>query len=149
MNFVATETLNLTALETFFEKQWETIEDKATLHQDGFFVEEDGEYKAYFSLSPVDNGGYWLKSLYMKEGAPTTYPLAIIESSIALAREKGGKELYVFSHQSALNSLLSLLQFKQQEEPSFAGDSIYANGTWWKVILHQSTHQSTKVVDNQ
>ncbi|MBM7571271.1 hypothetical protein [Aquibacillus albus] len=131
MDIIKADTVDKAVLAEFFEDKWDALEEKEALHRHGYFIEVEKEYQAFFALTPVSNSGCWLRSLYMKEGVPASLPLTIIESSIALARENGATDLYVYSHQPALNSLLSLLKFKQEQSPSFANKQI-EQGTWWR-----------------
>lgn len=133
MKLVHTAELEDHIVEEFFEDKWIDLPDKHSLKQYGKFVEYQNEYKAFFALAPVQEQGYWLKSLYIKEGAPPSFPLAIIEASISLAKEQGGQDLFIYSHQQSLSSLLSLMQFKHQQAPAFAEGTQLTQGTWWKV----------------
>ncbi|WP_226036292.1 hypothetical protein [Aquibacillus saliphilus] len=143
MKFVSTSKLGEQVLEQFFEDKWEQFESKTNLLEHGYLVEYKQEYKAYFALSPVEENSYWLKSLYIKEGVPTAFPLAIIEAAIALANEKAASNLYVCSHQQSLNSLLSLLNFESHLVPHFAWDEIKDNGEWWRIDPAKVPHVNT------
>ncbi|MRH43977.1 hypothetical protein GH741_15140 [Aquibacillus halophilus] len=139
MKLISTAQLDEHILEQFFEDKWNHFEQKQTLKQDGYLIEYQDLYKAYFSLSPVGKNAYWLKSLYIKEGVPASFPLAIIESSLALASEKGASSLFVYSHQQSLDSLLSLLNFQSQLTPSFAEEIQVGQGTWWEIDPRHAT----------
>ena len=135
MKFVQAIDQERSVLEEFFEDKWDNISDKQRIHQHGFFVDYQDEYKAFFALTPAGKSGVWLKNFYMKEGVPASLPLTIIESSVALAKEKGASHLYVFSHQQSLDSLLGLMQFQAVESPEFAEKQSLPPGTWWKITV--------------
>ncbi|UFT98959.1 hypothetical protein KO561_17485 [Radiobacillus kanasensis] len=133
MKFIDTAGLDEKVLHDFFEEKWSQFEEKQSLKQYGYLVEHEGTYKAYFALSPVKSNGLWLKSLYMKEGVPATFPLAILESAIALAKEKEGESLFVYSHQTTLDTLLQMIHFKRVDTPAFAEELLENRGSWWKI----------------
>ncbi|MDC3411780.1 hypothetical protein NC797_11055 [Aquibacillus sp. 3ASR75-11] len=147
MNVTSTLDMEEAVLRDFFEGKWDTFVDKESLHACGYLVDYQGQYQAFFALAPVVDGGYWLKSLYIKEGVPTTFPLTIIESSITLAKEKRASSLYVYSHQSALDRLLSILQFMPQEQPSFSKEIEAIGGNWWVMDIDNDlpTKDSTTI----
>ncbi|MDL4839162.1 hypothetical protein [Aquibacillus rhizosphaerae] len=133
MKFVNTSNLKASVLHEFFEEKWETFDNQQSLREYGYLVEHKGVYQAYFALAPVEEQAFWLKSLYIKEGVPSSFPLAIIEASITLAKDNLGSYLYINSHQDALSSLLSLMNFEKKQEPFFAEGLECKDGTWWKM----------------
>ncbi|MCT2538297.1 hypothetical protein NC661_10310 [Aquibacillus koreensis] len=141
MKLVSTANIEESVLRDFFEGKWDAFEDQQTLKAYGYFVEINEQYKAYFALAPVQASAYWLKSLYIKDGAPSSLPLAIIESSITLAREKKGAHVLIHSHQQALDALLEALQFENQSTPAFAEDiPELPAGKWWKTSVEKPVH---------
>ncbi|QDP41673.1 hypothetical protein [Radiobacillus deserti] len=133
MKFIHTADLEEKVLQDFFADKWNDFEEKESLKQYGYLVEYEGSYKAYFALSPVKRNGLWLKSLYMKEGVPATFPLAIMESAIALAKDKEGDFLFVYSHQTTLDTLLDMIHFTQVDTPAFAQELLKDQGNWWMI----------------
>ncbi|WP_138420777.1 hypothetical protein [Aquibacillus sediminis] len=135
MKFVSTAELDPKVVEAFFEDKWDELEDRDQLVKNGYFIEYNGDYKGYFALTPVTDNAYWLKSLYLKQGVPAALPLTIIETATAITKQKQADDMYVFSHQQSLDTLLTMLQFETQEQPSFADQAPTKEGTWWKITI--------------
>ncbi|WP_186576621.1 hypothetical protein [Aquibacillus kalidii] len=137
MKMISTENIQEEILVEFFEGKWEEMPDKTMLRQHGYLVEYQEQYKAYFALAPVKGDAFWLKSLYIKEGVPSSLPLSLIESAIAITRDKVVNGLFVYSHQQTLSSLLTLLGFKEQLSPAFADGLELKGGKWYKIEVNK------------
>ncbi|WP_407269289.1 hypothetical protein [Radiobacillus sp. PE A8.2] len=135
MRIVPAVELGVEQLELFFEDKWEQLDGKQTLLEYGYVIEFQGKNQAFFALSPVAEQSYWLKRLYIKDKAPTSLPLAIIEAAITLAQEKYGDHIYVYSHITALDALLEALQFSKLKTSPFDVDVSIENGNWWNKPL--------------
>lgn len=132
MKIVSAEQLQQKDFADFFEDKWTEMSEKKGLVEYGYFVENKGDYQAYFALFPLESSKYWLKSLYIKEGAPTTYPFTILETCVAIVREKGASGLYVYSHQDALDFLLESLGFELCDHPPAGAIVQEPDQIWWQ-----------------
>ncbi|SDK15423.1 hypothetical protein [Sediminibacillus albus] len=141
MKLISASQLDDQALEVFFEGSWNTFSEQQSLREYGRLIDYQGEYKAFFALIPVEKSGYWLKSLYIKDGVPGSFPLAIIETAIAMASEQKGTGLFIHSHQPALDTLLSLLEFQKEPSPAFPEGQDLTEGQWWTKKLRTGTHE--------
>ncbi|WP_077623457.1 hypothetical protein [Sediminibacillus massiliensis] len=140
MKLVKTLDVEENVLREFFDGKWEEISNQQSLKKFGYLVKYQDEYKGFFALSPVENNSYWLKSLYIKDGVPASFPLAVLESAIALAKEQAGNSLFIHSHQSVLDTLLSLLKFESSDIPKFAEYFTLKQGQWWIKQLDTSVY---------
>ncbi|WP_053218083.1 hypothetical protein [Virgibacillus senegalensis] len=132
MKLIQTNRLDDQVLQRFFGGSWDIFRGKQKLKENGFLLEVQGECKAFFSLLPVEGQTFWLKSLYIKEGVPSSFPWTVLEASMTLAAEREADCIYIFSHQSALDTLLELVQFERADFPSFAEGHELPKGQWWK-----------------
>ncbi|QTN00874.1 hypothetical protein ERJ70_17230 [Sediminibacillus dalangtanensis] len=132
MKLIHTNRLDDQVLQRFFDGSWEAFRGKQNLKENGFLIEVQGEYKAFFALLPMERQVFWLKSLYIKEGVPSSFPWTVLETAMGLAGEKAADSVYIYSHQEALDTLLVLLQFEQAAFPSFAEGHVLPEGNWWK-----------------
>ncbi len=132
MKLIHTNRLDDQVLQRFFAGSWEAFRGKHNVKENGFLIEVKGEYKAFFALLPMEDQVFWLKSLYIKEGVPSSFPWTVLETAMTLAGEKAADCVYIYSHQAALDTLLVLLQFEQAAFPSFAEGHALPEGTWWK-----------------
>lgn len=83
-----------------------------------------------FVIDSIDEDIYWLKQLYVTKNAAASLPV-LLESILALAKEKQAKQLFVHSHQPMVDVLLEALQFSPQKENAFVANQPDNKGNWW------------------
>ncbi|WP_010531570.1 hypothetical protein [Lentibacillus jeotgali] len=115
-------------LETFLENNKDVKRD--LLLEKGYVVEFNGTIEGCFVIDSVDEDIYWLKQLYVTKSAATSLPV-LLESILALAKEKQARQLFVHSHQPMVDVLLEALQFSPQKENAFVANHPDNKGNWW------------------
>ncbi|MGY0691212.1 hypothetical protein ACW2QC_00300 [Virgibacillus sp. FSP13] len=128
MNLIATKHAATEKVEQFLEKNQDVKQD--ALFQNGYVVEMDQQIEGCFILEQVDNGVYWLKQLHVTKQAAPSLPI-LLESVLALAKERNARSIYVHSHQPMVDVLLEALQFHPQEENQFVDNHPVEKGNWW------------------
>ncbi|MFC4402853.1 hypothetical protein [Gracilibacillus xinjiangensis] len=126
MNLQATNSLSDKAFTDFFGSETALI-NETEMKQYGYFLYDKQEVIAFFALFPVDKVSYWLRAFVIKQGAPITLPMMIIQSAEQLTTNYGANQLFIHSKSDAVNDLLSQLGYQQAKH----GPSNILEGTWW------------------
>ncbi|HLS09944.1 hypothetical protein [Lentibacillus sp.] len=128
MELIAANYASEEKLERFLENNKDVKRD--ILLEKGYVVELKGQIEGCFVIDTVDDDIYWLKQLYVTKNAAASLPI-LLESILALAKEKQAKQLFVHSHQPMVDVLLEALQFSPQKENALVSDYPDNNGSWW------------------
>jgi|SRR5699024_2700908 len=128
MELIAANQATKEKLETFLENNKDVERD--LLLEKGYVVEFNGMVEGCFVIDSVDEDIYWLKQLYVTKNAAASLPV-LLESILALAKEKQAKQLFVHSHQPMVDVLLEALQFSPQKENAFVANQPDNKGNWW------------------
>lgn len=104
--------------------------EKDMLQQKGYVVIIKDQIEGCFVLDSVDEDNYWLKQLYITKNEAASLPV-LLESVLALAKQKMAKTVYVHSHQPMVDVLLEALQFYPQKENDFVDNHPIDKGNWW------------------
>ncbi|TRM10785.1 GNAT family N-acetyltransferase [Lentibacillus cibarius] len=104
--------------------------EKNLLLEKGYVVEIDDTIEGCFVLDTVEDDIYWLKQLYVTKNKAGSLPV-LLETILALAKEKQAKQVYVHSHQPMVDVLLEALQFYPQKENEITDKLPKNNGNWW------------------
>ncbi|HLR62050.1 MAG TPA: hypothetical protein VK097_06385 [Lentibacillus sp.] len=128
MELIAANQATKEKLETFLENNKDVERD--LLLEKGYVVEFNGMVEGCFVIDSIDEDIYWLKQLYVTKNAAASLPV-LLESILALAKEKQAKQLFVHSHQPMVDVLLEALQFSPQKENAFVANQPDNKGNWW------------------
>ncbi|KAB8127176.1 hypothetical protein F9U64_18440 [Gracilibacillus oryzae] len=126
MNLQATNSLSEQAFADFFGQETSIIKE-AEMKQYGYFLYQNKRVIAFFALFPVDKMSYWLRAFVMKQSAPITLPMTIIQSAEQLTTNYGADQLYIHSKSEAVDDLLTQLGYQQAKK----GPGNISEGTWW------------------
>jgi len=131
----------LETMKEFFGERMEQLDDEEKLYEHGYYVEINRERKGFFALEPVEGESFWLKSLYLQPGVEPGVILSIFELVEAHAKEQGIPNIYVYSHQVGLDTLLQSQQYTQLSDED-TPDSLKAQqgdeGRWWGYQVNHS-----------
>lgn len=128
MELIAANHASEKKLERFLQHNQDV--DQELLLEKGYVVELKGTIEGCFVMDLVDDDVYWLKQLYVTKNAAASLPV-LLESILALAKEKQAKQVFVHSHQPMVDVLLEALQFYPQKENAFVQDAPSQEGNWW------------------
>ncbi|GGJ91988.1 hypothetical protein GCM10007063_13230 [Lentibacillus kapialis] len=128
MELIAANQATKAKLEIFLENNQDVKRD--LLLEKGYVVELNGTIEGCFVIDSVEEDIYWLKQLYVTKNAAASLPV-LLESILALAKEKQAKQLFVHSHQPMVDVLLEALQFSPQKENAFVASQPDTKGNWW------------------
>ncbi|MUK89639.1 hypothetical protein GMD78_14820 [Ornithinibacillus sp. L9] len=129
MNVIAAKDTSIMKLEEFLKTTPHNIH-KDSLLEHGYVVEMNENIKGCFVLSPVNDGVYWLKQLYVSQEEAKNLPV-LLETIITMAKGLQAKKLYVHSHQPVVDILLDALQFHPQERALLVDNPPRTRGNWW------------------
>src|SRR5690625_1457833 len=88
--------------------------NKHTLMESGYVVEINNRITGCFNLELIDDGLYWLKQLYITRSDAIKLPV-LVETILALAKQKKAKKVFVKSHKLMLDIILNSLQFQIED----------------------------------
>lgn len=128
MELIAANYASEEKLNTFLQHN-KDVERKQLLEK-GYVVELKGTIEGCFVMAAVDEDVYWLKQLYITKSAAASLPV-LLESILALAKEKQAKEVFVHSHQPMVDIVLESLQFYPQKENALVHAPPEKEGYWW------------------
>ncbi|WP_164667568.1 GNAT family N-acetyltransferase [Virgibacillus doumboii] len=130
MKLIAAKNAPVEKLKNFLESN-ENV-DKNLLLEKGYVVEIKDTIEGCFVMDLVDNhqDKYWLKQLYITPGAAASLPV-LLETILALAKEKQAKQVFVHSHQPMVDVLLEALQFHPQKNDLLEDKYPVDKGSWW------------------
>ncbi|MBT2215319.1 hypothetical protein KK120_05700 [Virgibacillus dakarensis] len=128
MNLVAIKHAPKDKVEQFLDHNQDVVRD--SLFKNGYVIEMDQQIEGCFILEQVDIGVYWLKQLHVTKKAAPSLPV-LLESVLALAKERNARSVYVHSHQPMVDVLLEALQFHPQKENVFVDNYSADKGNWW------------------
>ncbi|SES28070.1 hypothetical protein SAMN04487944_1339 [Gracilibacillus ureilyticus] len=126
MHLQPTNSLTEQAFTEFFGQETSLIKEDE-MKQYGYFLYDNHKVIAYFALFPVDKISYWLRAFVMKQGAPVTLPITIIQSAEQLTADYGASQLYIHSKSEAVDDLLKQIGYQQEKQ----GPNRIFEGTWW------------------
>ncbi|WP_163539111.1 hypothetical protein [Gracilibacillus sp. YIM 98692] len=126
MKLQATKSVDNHTFQQFFGSKLDILEDHQ-LKEYGYFVIIDNKKLAFFALVPVDSQNFWLRAFVMKENAPVTLPVMIIQSAEELAKYQGAENVYIHSSTKAVDDLLAQLNYQTTDKGIIEGKS----GQWW------------------
>ncbi|MFD1362019.1 hypothetical protein [Lentibacillus salinarum] len=115
-------------LEQFLQHN-ENVERELLLEK-GYVVTFKGTIEGCFVMDLVDADVYWLKQLHVTKQAATSLPV-LLETILALAKEKQARQVFVHSHQPMVDVLLEALQFHPQKDNAFVQETPNQEGNWW------------------
>ncbi|SFE09507.1 hypothetical protein SAMN05216238_10871 [Lentibacillus persicus] len=104
--------------------------EREQLLEKGYVVEVKETIEGCFVLDAVEADVYWLKQLFITKNAAASLPV-LLESILALAKEKHAKIVFVHSHQPMVDILLEALQFQPQKENALVQAPPEKEGYWW------------------
>lgn len=128
MELVAAKHAPQEKVEQFFQENQDL--DQASLLRDGYMVKVDDEMEGCFMLQPLESDAYWLRQLHVTKKAAPSLPV-LLESVLAIAKQREAKSVYVYSHQPVVDLLLDALQFHPQEKNEFVDNGEEKEGNWW------------------
>ncbi|QKY70487.1 hypothetical protein [Lentibacillus sp. CBA3610] len=128
MEIIAANHASTEKLEEFLQHNQDV--ERGLLLEKGYVVELKEKIEGCFVLDTVDDDIYWLKQLYVTKNAATSLPV-LLETILALAKEKQAKQVFVHSHQPMVDILLEALQFYPQKENAFVSEAPDKEGNWW------------------
>ncbi|MFD1036867.1 GNAT family N-acetyltransferase [Virgibacillus byunsanensis] len=128
MKLIPTEQASVEKVNVFLEKNQDI--NRELLFQIGYVAEVNDRISGCFMLDTMEEGVYWLKQLYITPDAATSLP-ALLESVLALAKQKHAKQVYVHSHQPMVDVLLEALQFHPQRSNNIVDNYPRNRGSWW------------------
>lgn len=107
--------------------------NKHTLMESGYVVEINNRITGCFNLELIDDGLYWLKQLYITRSDAIKLPV-LVETILALAKQKKAKKVFVKSHKLMLDIILNSLQFQIEEVSPIDNQGATTqeeNEKWW------------------
>ncbi|UOQ87088.1 hypothetical protein [Gracilibacillus salinarum] len=122
----ATNSISDQEFDAFFNQQLAMF-DRDEMKKYGYFLYQQDQPAAFFSLLPVDRNSYWLRTLVMKQHVSKLLPITIFESAESLTHNFGASSLIVHSKTTILNELLTQLGYQQTEQ--VLDESLDAS--WW------------------
>lgn len=128
MELIAANYASQEKLNTFLEHNKDV--EREQLLEKGYVVEVKETIEGCFVLDAVEVDVYWLKQLYITKNAAASLPI-LLESILALAKEKHAKKVFVHSHQPMVDILLEALQFQPQKENALVQAPPEKEGYWW------------------
>ncbi len=108
--------------------------DEVALRADGYVTEVDAQLVGCFILEPITERTYMLKQLYMTNTELLKLP-ALIEAILVLLKDMHASKLFINSHQTMLDIILSALRFYPQSECELLENYPSNNGKWWSYQL--------------
>ena len=128
-------------MKEFFGVEMKQLDDEDKLYNHGYYVEIDRDKKGFFALEPVEEENVWLKSLYLQPGVDPGVVLSLFELVEAYAKEHDIHNIFVFSHQAGLDTLLQSQQYAPVEDrslPASLKDQSGEEGRWWSYTVSHS-----------
>lgn len=107
--------------------------NKHTLMESGYVVEINNRITGCFNLELIDDGLYWLKQLYITRSDAIKLPV-LVETILALAKQKKAKKVFVKSHKLMLDIILNSLQFQIEDVSPIDNQGATTqeeNEKWW------------------
>ncbi|QHE53816.1 hypothetical protein [Pontibacillus sp. HMF3514] len=132
---------DLETMKEFFGVRLEQLDDEKNLYDHGYYVEINRDRKGFFALEPVEEESVWLKSLYLQPGVDPGVVLSLFELVEAYAKEHDIHNIYVYSHQAGLDTLLQSQQYAPVTEgniPDSLEDQPGEDGKWWCYRVEKS-----------
>ncbi|WP_269410495.1 hypothetical protein [Lentibacillus daqui] len=142
MNLVATKHVSIEKVEHFLQQNRDV--NGNALMQHGYVVEIEQQIEGCFILEPMEPGVYWLKQLHVtKKCAPSL--AVLLESVLAIAKQRHAKSVYVHSHQPVVDLLLDALQFHPQKKNEFVDSQQMKEGNWWVYNVSKMSYSQDRV----